>query len=157
LIVVQKQKQIALFLFKIGHLFVKVQAGVSEKISKGSDYGISLAKLLQSRRPVPDMEVAGEVANGEDAIREAAKLQPGVILMDIQMPGMNGIDATRAIYQASPHIGVIVLTMFEDDDSIFAAMRVGICSKGQTRPKSCAPSTRSRAAKRCLDQASRGG
>jgi DNA-binding NarL/FixJ family response regulator len=45
--------------------------------------------------------------------------------MDIQMPGMNGIEATRLIFQSSPHIGVIVLTMFEDDDSVFAAMRAG--------------------------------
>jgi DNA-binding NarL/FixJ family response regulator len=71
------------------------------------------------------MEVAGEAENGEAAIREAAKLQPDVILMDIQMPGMNGIEATRQIYQSNPHIGVIVLTMFEDDDSVFAAMRAG--------------------------------
>jgi DNA-binding NarL/FixJ family response regulator len=81
-----------------------------------------LRALLTS---VSDMEVAGEAANGDDAIREAAKLQPDVILMDIQMPGMNGIEATRLIYQSSPHIGVIVLTMFEDDDSVFAAMRAG--------------------------------
>ncbi len=81
-----------------------------------------LRALLTS---VPEMEVAGEAENGEDAIREAAKLQPDVILMDIQMPGMNGIEATRQIYQSSPHIGVIVLTMFEDDDSVFAAMRAG--------------------------------
>lgn len=81
-----------------------------------------LRALLTS---VPEVEVAGEAENGEDAIREAAKLQPDVILMDIQMPGMNGIEATRLIYQSSPHIGVIVLTMFEDDDSVFAAMRTG--------------------------------
>ena len=81
-----------------------------------------LRALLTS---VPDMEVSGEAADGEDAVREAAKLQPDVVLMDIQMPGMNGIEATRVIYQSSPHIGVIVLTMFEDDDSVFAAMRAG--------------------------------
>jgi DNA-binding NarL/FixJ family response regulator len=81
-----------------------------------------LRALLNS---VPEMEVAGEAANGDDAIHEVAKLQPDVILMDIQMPGINGIEATRAIYQSSPHIGVIVLTMFEDDDSVFAAIRAG--------------------------------
>ena len=81
-----------------------------------------LRALLTS---MPDMEVAGEAENGEDAIRAAAKLQPDVILMDIQMPDTNGIEATRLIYQSSPHIGVIVLTMFEDDDSVFAAMRAG--------------------------------
>ncbi|HNB53363.1 MAG TPA: response regulator transcription factor [Anaerolineales bacterium] len=81
-----------------------------------------LRALLTS---LPEMEVVGEAANGEEAIRSAAKLQPNVVLMDIQMPGMNGIDATRHIYQSSPHIGVIVLTMFEDNDSVFAAMRAG--------------------------------
>jgi DNA-binding NarL/FixJ family response regulator len=81
-----------------------------------------LRALLTS---VPEMTVAGEAEDGEDAIRKAAILQPDVILMDIQMPGMNGIEATRLIYQSSPHIGVIVLTMFEDDDSVFAAMRAG--------------------------------
>ncbi len=81
-----------------------------------------LRALLAS---VPDTEVIGEVATGEDAIAQATALQPDLILMDIQMPGVNGIEATRRILQASPHIGVIVLTMFEDNDSVFAAMRAG--------------------------------
>jgi DNA-binding NarL/FixJ family response regulator len=78
--------------------------------------------LLKS---LDDMEFVGEAANGHEAISQAASLQPDVILMDIQMPGVNGIEATRRIVQTSPHIGVIILTMFEDDDSIFAAMRSG--------------------------------
>ncbi len=81
-----------------------------------------LRALLTS---VPGMSVVGEADTGEAAIRSAISLQPEVILMDIQMPGINGIEATRQIFQASPHIGVIVLTMFEDDDSVFAAMRAG--------------------------------
>jgi DNA-binding NarL/FixJ family response regulator len=76
-------------------------------------------------RSVPDTEVVGEVANGEDAIAQAATLQPDVILMDLHMPGQNGIEATRAILHTSPHIGILVLTMFEEDDSVFAAMRAG--------------------------------
>lgn len=72
-----------------------------------------------------DTAVIGEAASGMEAIAEAEKLQPDVILMDIQMPGINGIEATRQITQTSPHIGVIVVTMFEDDDSVFAAMRAG--------------------------------
>jgi len=74
---------------------------------------------------VSDVEMVGEAATGEEAIALADELQPDVILMDIQMPGVNGIEATRSILQASPHIGVIVLTMFEDNDSVFAAMRAG--------------------------------
>jgi len=74
---------------------------------------------------VPDTEVVGEAATGEEAIERAADLQPGVVLMDIQMPGVNGIEATRKIVNQNPHIGVVVVTMFEDDDSVFAAMRAG--------------------------------
>lgn len=81
-----------------------------------------LVSLLES---VSEIEVAGTVENGGQAIRAAADLQPDVILMDLQMPETNGIDATREIIQTSPHIGVIILTMFEDDDSVFAAMRAG--------------------------------
>ena len=71
------------------------------------------------------IEVISEATNGDDAIRLAEKYQPDIILMDIQMPGINGIEATRLIHQSSPHIGIVVLTMFEDDDSVFASMRAG--------------------------------
>jgi DNA-binding NarL/FixJ family response regulator len=74
---------------------------------------------------LPDMEVVGEASSGEQAIELARQLQPDVILMDIQMPGINGIEATREILHTSPRIGVLVVTMFEDDDSVFAAMRTG--------------------------------
>jgi DNA-binding NarL/FixJ family response regulator len=74
---------------------------------------------------VPDSEVIGEATTGEEAITLATTLQPDVILMDIKMPGVNGIQATREILHTSPHIGILVVTMLEDDDSIFAAMRAG--------------------------------
>ena len=74
---------------------------------------------------LPEMEVIGEASGGDEIIASAEALQPDVILMDIKMPGMNGIEATRRILHASPHIQVLVLTMFEDDDSVFAAMRAG--------------------------------
>jgi DNA-binding NarL/FixJ family response regulator len=74
---------------------------------------------------VPETELLGEAATGEEAVAQAARLQPDVILMDLHMPGINGIEATRRILHTSPHIGVLVLTMFEDDDSVFAAMRAG--------------------------------
>ena len=72
-----------------------------------------------------DMEVVGEASSGEQAMELARELQPDVILMDIKMPGINGIEATREILHTSPRIGVLVVTMFEDDDSVFAAMRTG--------------------------------
>jgi DNA-binding NarL/FixJ family response regulator len=74
---------------------------------------------------VADVAVVGEAASGDEAVELAKELEPEVVLMDIKMPGLNGIEATRQIQQASPHIGVLVLTMFEDDDSVFAAMRAG--------------------------------
>jgi DNA-binding NarL/FixJ family response regulator len=81
-----------------------------------------LRSLLGS---LPDIEVVAEAAGGADAVLLAQQLQPDVVLMDIQMADMNGIDATRAITAASPHIGVVMVTMFEDDESVFAAMRAG--------------------------------
>jgi DNA-binding NarL/FixJ family response regulator len=72
-----------------------------------------------------EFEVIGEAADGDEAVSRALELQPDVVLMDLRMPGLNGIDATRRILGAQPDIGVLVLTMFEDDDSVFAAMRAG--------------------------------
>ena len=73
----------------------------------------------------PDIEVVGEAATGKEIVEQAAELRPDVILMDIQMPDVNGIEATRRILEVDPEVGVVVLTMFEDDDSVFSAMRAG--------------------------------
>ena len=73
----------------------------------------------------PETALVGEAADGDAVIALAERLQPDVILMDLKMPGLTGIEATRRILQASPHIGVLVVTMFEDDASVFAAMRAG--------------------------------
>ncbi len=81
-----------------------------------------LHALLDS---VTDMQVIGEAATGDEVLAQARALQPEVILMDIKMPGINGIEATRRILQTSPHIHILVVTMFEDDDSVFAAIRAG--------------------------------
>jgi len=81
-----------------------------------------LRALLKSAN---ELALVGEAATGGEVIRLAAELQPDIILMDINMPGINGIEATRRILNTSPHIGIIILTMFEEDDSVFTAMRAG--------------------------------
>jgi DNA-binding NarL/FixJ family response regulator len=73
----------------------------------------------------PDLEVVGEAGDGEQAISLAVKLQPDVILMDLNMPGVGGIEATRRILRTSPHIAILVISMFEDDDSVFTALQAG--------------------------------
>jgi DNA-binding NarL/FixJ family response regulator len=71
------------------------------------------------------IEVVGTATTGSEAVDLAAETAPDVMLMDLRMPELNGIDATRRIVSTSPHIGVLVLTMYEDDESVVAAMRAG--------------------------------
>ncbi len=73
----------------------------------------------------PGIEVVGEAQTGIEAVRLANDLQPDVVMMDLHMPDLDGVAATKQITQDSPHIGVLVFTMFDDDDSVFAAMRAG--------------------------------
>ena len=74
---------------------------------------------------VPDLSVAGVAVSGEDAVARAPELRPDVVLMDLQLPGMSGIEATRAILAAEPGVRVLVLTLFEDEHSVFLALRAG--------------------------------
>lgn len=78
--------------------------------------------LLES---VDDTIVVGEASTGDDAATLALSLAPDVVLMDIAMPGLNGIEATRRIVQGNSQANMLMLTMFEDDDSVFAAVRAG--------------------------------
>jgi DNA-binding NarL/FixJ family response regulator len=74
---------------------------------------------------VPDFSVAGVAVSGEEAVARAAELRPDVVLMDLQLPGISGIEATRAIVGADPDVRVLVLSLFEDEDSVFLALRAG--------------------------------
>jgi DNA-binding NarL/FixJ family response regulator len=73
----------------------------------------------------PEAELVGEATDGDRAVELAARLRPDVVLMDLQMPGRSGAEATRAITAAHPEIAVLVLTMFEEDQHVAAAMRAG--------------------------------
>jgi DNA-binding NarL/FixJ family response regulator len=81
-----------------------------------------LAALLST---LPDLEVVGEAADGESAVREAQILRPDVVLMDVRMPGIDGVEATRRVRRAVPDAAVLVLTMYDDDATVFTAMQAG--------------------------------
>jgi DNA-binding NarL/FixJ family response regulator len=81
-----------------------------------------LASLLGT---IPGITVAGQAATGEEAVAEALRVQPDIVVMDLNMPGVDGIEATRRIVATSPHIAVLVLSMYEDDDQVFGALKAG--------------------------------
>jgi DNA-binding NarL/FixJ family response regulator len=89
------------------------------------DHPLVRQGLKAALAPVPEVEIVAEAATGQTAIREAVLHQPDVVVMDLQMPDLNGIEATRELRRALPSAVVLVLTMFDDDDSVFAAMRAG--------------------------------
>ena len=76
----------------------------------------------------PDLNVVGEAGSGEEAVRLAAELAPDVVLMDLVMPGIGGVEATRQVKQVSPHSQIIVLTSYHEDEYIFPALRAGALS-----------------------------
>jgi two-component system response regulator NreC len=92
-----------------------------------------LRMLLQAQ---PDMKIVGEAETGQEAIRRTDELRPDVVLMDIEMPGINGIEATRQIKQTAPATAVLALTMYEDDQYFFEMLRAG--ASGYV-PKRAAP------------------
>jgi DNA-binding NarL/FixJ family response regulator len=73
----------------------------------------------------PDLDVVGEAANGEEALRLAASLRPAVVLMDLRMPVLDGVAATRRLRQVHPDCRVIILTTFDDDEYVFDGLRAG--------------------------------
>lgn len=91
-------------------------------VDDSAPFRVGLRALIKA---TADMRLAGEAVNGREAIALAERLQPDVILMDLHMPDVNGIEATRQIAHTSPHIAILVLTMMDDDESLFAAMQAG--------------------------------
>jgi DNA-binding NarL/FixJ family response regulator len=85
-------------------------------------FRFGLNALLNS---APGVKVVGEASAGTHAVAAAATLRPDVVVMDLHMPGLGGVEATRRIVGAQPDIGVLVLTMFDDEDHLFAAIRAG--------------------------------
>ena len=74
---------------------------------------------------MPGIDVVGEASNGDEALERARELVPDVILMDVKMPGLSGIEAAGRVLAENPHIGIILVTMFDDPESVFAGMRAG--------------------------------
>jgi DNA-binding NarL/FixJ family response regulator len=95
------------------------------RILIADDYEPFRRGLRAMLRNEPDIVVIGEAADGEMALYRAETLQPDVVLMDLKMPGRNGIEATRRILHTSPHVRVLVLTMADDDESVFTALQAG--------------------------------
>jgi DNA-binding NarL/FixJ family response regulator len=89
------------------------------------DHPVFRAGLRTLVEESPQLEYAGQASHGLEVVEVCAAVQPDVVLMDIRMPGVSGIDATRQILDARPGTGVLMLTMLEDDTSVLAAMRAG--------------------------------
>jgi len=97
----------------------------SLRVLLADDHPVFRDGLSSLLRSLDDVELVAEASTGAEAVALSEQHQPDVIVMDLHMPDLNGIDATREVVRAQPRVGVLVLTMFEDDDSVFAAMRAG--------------------------------
>lgn len=95
------------------------------RILLADDHTILRTGLKMLIAAAPDLQVVGEAANGEEAIALSQSLQPDVVLMDISMPRIDGIAATRAIKRSQPNVRVLMLTMHEDDEYLFRTIQAG--------------------------------
>jgi DNA-binding NarL/FixJ family response regulator len=95
------------------------------RILVADDHAVVRNGLRALLASLPGLEVVGEAADGEEAVRETQLLGPDVVLMDVRMPGLGGVEATRRIRAAVPGTAVLVLSMFDDDETVFTAMQAG--------------------------------
>lgn len=95
------------------------------RVVVADDHPVVRQGLITLLGSLPGVEVVGEAADGIEAVALCERHQPDVVVMDLNMPGLDGIEAARRVVAANPHIGVLVLTMFDDDASLFAALRTG--------------------------------
>jgi DNA-binding NarL/FixJ family response regulator len=95
------------------------------RVIVADDHPLFRAGLLTALELSDSVEVVGEASNGVEAVASTVRLRPDVVVMDLHMPDLNGIEATRQIVAARPETGVLVLSMLEDDESVFSAMRAG--------------------------------
>ena len=95
------------------------------RVLLADDHAAFRAGLASLLGTIAGVEVVGQAATGEEAVTRAASLQPDIVVMDLNMPGLDGIEATRRIVATSPHIAVLVLSMYEDDDQVFGALKAG--------------------------------
>jgi two-component system NarL family response regulator len=95
------------------------------RILVAEDDALLRRTLLELIRLEPDLRVVGDVPDGEQAIAQAAILKPDVVLTDIEMPRVNGIEATRKLKSKYPEIAVVILTKFGDDENVFTAIKAG--------------------------------
>lgn len=98
---------------------------MATRILIADDHGLIRAGLRALLEDVPDMQVVGEAADGHTVLRLTAELQPDIVLMDISMPGMNGIEATRKLQEISPQTRVLALTVYEDEGMLREMIRAG--------------------------------
>jgi DNA-binding NarL/FixJ family response regulator len=95
------------------------------RIVVADDHPVVRGGLVSLLRTIPGLDVVGEAADGETAVRLVHEQRPDVVLMDVRMPGMDGVEATRRIREQTPASRVLILTMYDDDATVFTAMKAG--------------------------------